>query len=187
MPRLVGILCCLHVFAVWGLTIGAVVWEWGLALGVSWAWWQVLLAAVIVVPAFLTLLGTSWRAGVDLTGGWLAPTVLLLIAILVPFTLLKSPFDLWSPSTLLVLAAVLMVVGLPWGRAVDPTLRMWLWPTATIGLPIAMLPVVLVFLSIGLVWFIDLGAAVAAAQRKDQYGRPRGFELPKIKPSRLTM
>ena len=36
-----------------------------------------------------------------------------------------------------------------------------------IGIPIAMLPVLLVFLSIGLVWFIDLGAAVAAAQRKD--------------------
>ncbi|TML07171.1 MAG: hypothetical protein E6F94_00240 [Actinobacteria bacterium] len=44
-----------------------------------------------------------------------------------------------------------------------------------------------VFLSIGLVWFIDLGAAIAAAQRKDQYDQPRKFELPKIKPSRLSM
>jgi hypothetical protein len=138
------------------------------------------------VPLFLIALGTSWRAGVDLTGGWLYPMVLLLIAIVVPLSLFKSAFDLWSPSTLLVLAALLTAIGLLWGLAVDPTLRMWLWPTAMIGLPIAMLPVLLIFLSIGLVLCIDLGAAIAAAQRKDQYGRPRSFELPRVKSSRLT-
>jgi hypothetical protein len=186
MPRLLGILCGLHVFAIWGLTIGALVWEWGPALGVSRPWWQVLFATVVVVPLFLIVLGTSWRAGVDLTGGWLSPMVLLLIAIFVPLILLKSAFDLWSPSTLLVSAALLTVIGLIWGLAVDPTLRMWLWPTAMIGLPIAMLPVLLIFLSTGLILCIDFGAAIAAAQRKDQYGRPRSFELPKVKPSRMT-
>jgi hypothetical protein len=186
MPRLAGALCGLHVLAVWGLTIGAAVWEWGPALGVSWPWWQVVLAALIVVPAFLIALGTSWRAGVDLTGGWLAPTALLLIAIVVPFALVNSAFELWSPSTLFVAVTALLLLGLLWGRAVDPSLRMWLWPTATIGLPVAMLPVLLIFLSIALVWFIDVGAAIAAASRKDQYGRSRGFELPKVRPSRLT-
>jgi hypothetical protein len=37
-----------------------------------------------------------------------------------------------------------------------------------------------------LVLCIDFGAAIAAARRKDQYGRPRSFELPKIGPSRVT-
>jgi hypothetical protein len=181
-----GGLCALHVLAVWGLTIGAVVWEWGPALGVSRPWWQVVLGALVVVPLFLTVLGTSWRAGVDLTGGWLSPMALLLVVIVVPLSLLDSAFDLWSPSTLLVAAGLLTAIGLIWGLAVDPTLRMWLWPTAMIGLPIAMLPVLLIFLSIGLVLCIDFGAAVAAARRKDQYGRPRPFELPKVKPSRVT-
>ena len=181
-----GGLCALHVLAVWGLTIGAVVWEWGPALGVSRPWWQVLLGAIIVAPLFLIVLGTSWRAGVDLTGGWLSPMALLLIVIVVPLSLLDSAFDLWSPSTLLVAAALLTVIGLVWGLAVDPALRMWLWPTAMIGLPIAMLPVLLIFLSIGLVLCIDFGAAVAAARRKDKYGRPRSFELPRVKPSRVT-
>jgi hypothetical protein len=119
-------------------------------------------------------------------GGWLSPMALLLIVIVVPLSLLDSAFDLWSPSTLLVAAAVLTVIGLVWGLAVDPTLRMWLWPTSMIALPIAVLPVLLIFLSIGLVLCIDFGAAIAAARRKDQYGRPRSFELPKVKPSRVT-
>jgi hypothetical protein len=80
-----------------------------------------------------------------------------------------------------------MLLGLLWGGAADPTLRMWLWPTALIGLPLAMLPVVLIVLSVGFVWFIDFGAAISAAPRKDAQGNRRGLKVPAVKPLRTRL
>src|SRR2546430_694771 len=83
---------------------------------------------VVVLVAFLIINGTGWRAGVDLTGGWLLPTALLAAAVLIPLVFAwPSSFKLsWSPFTLLFVAAVLFFLGLFWGIAVDPKLRMWL-------------------------------------------------------------
>jgi hypothetical protein len=186
LNRLLGALCGLQVIAVWVLTGTAVAWAWGPTL--AWRWWEIVLVA-IGVPAFLTVLGTSWRAGVDLTGGWLSPTLLLLAVAVVPLLLeWPSPFELdWSPFTLFFVATLLMLVGPLWGLAVDPTLRWWLWPTATIGLPIALLPVALIFLSSGLVWCIDLGAAIAKARRRAPDGSPQRFEVPRLRPGRLAL
>jgi hypothetical protein len=59
-----------------------------------------------------------------------------------------------------------VLVGLLWGLGIDRTLSWWLWPTAIIGLPIALIPLGLVFLSVALVWLIDLGASIAAESRE---------------------
>jgi hypothetical protein len=186
MNRLLGGLCSLQVLVVWALTITAVAWAWGPTL--SGAWWEIVLV-VAAVPAFLTVLGTSWRAGVDLTGGWLFPSLALVAVVVIPLCLeWPSPFELdWSPFTLLFVATLLMVLGPPWGLAVDPTLRWWLWPTAMIGLPIALLPVGLIFLSSGLVWSIDLGAAIAKARRRGPDGTRQPFKVPRLKPGRLAL
>jgi hypothetical protein len=182
MGKLLGGLFAAHVLAIWVLVIGAIAWKWGPSL----TWWEILLALAALV-GFLLVLGTGWRFGVDLTGGWLAPTALLAAAVLVPLVAAwPSPFDLgWTPFTLLLVAASLFFLGLLWGAAVDPQLRMWLWPTTMIGLPVALLPVGVILVAVRLVWFIDIGAAITASFRTDQYGNPRGFELPKIGPYRV--
>lgn len=186
MNRLRGGCCVLQVFAVWILTVAAVAWAWGPAL--SWNWWEITLV-IIAVPVSLTVLGTGWRVGVDLTGGWVSPMVLLLAAVVIPLVVTwPSPFKLgWSPFTLLFVATVLMLVGPLWGLAVDPSLRWWLWPTATMGLPIALIPVGLIFLSTGLVWFIDLGAALAKTRRRAPDGSRQEFEVPHLRPRRLAL
>jgi hypothetical protein len=72
----------------------------------------------------LTDLGDSWRAGVDLRGGWLFPQLMLVAALVVPLLLpWPSPFEGWSPFTLLLAATVLVFAGLPWRLVADPTLR----------------------------------------------------------------
>ena len=190
LNRLLGGCCALQVLAVWILTVSAVAWAWGPTL--TWHWW-VVLVVVLVVPvfltAFLTVLGTSWRAGVDLTGGWLLPT-LSLLAVVVLVLLLKwpSPFELgWSPFTLIFVATILTLLGPAWGFAVYPTLRWWLWPTTAIGLPIALIPVWLIFLSSALVWFIDFGAALARTRRRAPDGSRQPFERPRLRPARLAL
>jgi Protein of unknown function (DUF1353) len=182
MPRRLGLLFAVHVVAVWALTIAAVTWAWGDKIGwISWTWWQ---AALVPLGAlvFLALIGSSWRAGVDIKGGWLAPMLLGSALILVPLANEWTyPFELeLSPFTLLVVAAALMLVGLAWGLWVDPTLRYWLWPTALIALPLALIPAVLIFIALVLVMVIDLGAAVAVALRQKQSGEPLRVEMPTL-------
>ena len=74
---------------------------------------------------FLVVLGSSWRAGVDLTGGWLVPTFLTAAVVVIPLAIEWTyPFRLEaSPFTLLVGAGVLILLGPLWGLWVDPTLR----------------------------------------------------------------
>jgi len=189
MRHHLGVLFALHVVAVWGLTIGAVAWAWGDGLaGISWTWWQMTLAAV-AAAVFLVVLGSSWRAGVELTGGWLVPTLLTAAVVFVPLAIEWTyPFELdWSPFTLLVAAGVLTLVGPLWGLWVDPTLRGWLWPTAVIGLPLAVVPALLILAALVLVWLIDLGAAITASQRKTQLGGKRDFEIPSLEQTRVAL
>ena len=186
MNRLLGGCCAVQVLSAWLLTVGGIAWAWGPTA--AWSWWKIVLAVVAVV-VLLTILGTSWRLGVDLTGGWLSPTLVVLAGVVIPlYREWPSSFQLgWSPFTLLFVATLLTLLGPLWGLAVDPTLRWWLWPTAAIGLPIALVPVGLIFLSSGLVWFIELGAAVARSQRRAPDGTRERFERPRFRPGRLAL
>lgn len=186
MNKFLGGCCALHVLSVWILTVAAVAWAWAPTL--SWHWWTIVVI-VVAVAILLTALGTSWRAGVDLTGGWLVPTLVLLALVVIPLIgRWPSPFELgWSPFTLLFVATLLTLLGPLWGLAVDPDLRWWLWPTSTIGLPIGLIPVGLIFLSSGLVWFIDLGAAIAKTRRRTPDGTREPFAVPQFKPGRLAL
>jgi hypothetical protein len=186
LNKLLGGVCGVQVLAVWTLSIAGLAWAWGPTL--AWRWWEIVLV-VAGAAAFLVVLGTSWRWGVDLTGGWLVPT-LLLLGLMVLLLVLKWPssFDLgWSPFTLFFVATLLMLLGPLWGFAVDQRLRGWLWPTVAIGLPIALLPVALIFLASGLVWLIDLGAALARAGRRAPDGTREPFEMPQLRPGRLAL
>jgi hypothetical protein len=177
-----GLLFAVHVLAVWGLTIGAVAWAWGDAIGwVAWTWWQVALAPLAAL-VFLFLIGSSWRAGVDVKGGWLVPMVLGSLVILVPLANEWTyPFELeLSPFTLLVAAGILTLIGPLWGMWVDATLRGWLWPTALIALPLALVPAALILIAIALVWVIDFGAAIAVALRRKERGQPLEVEVPEL-------
>jgi hypothetical protein len=145
---------------------------------VSWPWWVKVPvgAAVLALVAGLALgvLGGSWRAGVDITGGWLAPT-LVLTAIVLVLLLRIGTWPLW-------LALVLMVLGPLWGVYVAKPLRWWLWPTSVIGLPISLLPIALIFAAVFLVWCIDVGAMLAKWLRRDG-----PLDLPSVTPSRLPL
>jgi Protein of unknown function (DUF1353) len=165
----------LHVVAVWGLLIAALLWMWPELWPNSWK--QVALALALV-PPFLVVMGSSWRAGANATAGWL-PTALMVAPVVVLLGIAGSGRAFW----LLLAVLALVLLGHVWGLAVDPTLRWRLWPTALIGLPIAAIPVGLIFLSILLAWFVDLGASIAASPSNDR-GRRRGFELPGFEPSR---
>jgi hypothetical protein len=171
----------LHVFAVWGLLIAAVLWMWPELWPDTWR--QVALA-LLLLPLFLIVIGSSWRAGANATD-WL-PTLLMTAPILVLLGIAwsgKFELDQNRAFWMFLGVFVLVLLGHVWGLAVDRTLRWRLWPTALVGLPIAAIPVGLIFLSIVLVWFIDLGAAIAATPSQDR-GRRRGFELPGFEPSR---
>ena len=165
----------LHVFAVWGLLIGALLWMWPELWPNTWK--QVALALALI-PPFHVGIASSWRAGANATAGWL-PTTLMAAPVVVLVGIAGSGTAFW----LLLGVLALVLLGHVWGLAVDRTLRWRLWPTALIGLPIAAIPVGLIFLSIVLVWFVDLGASIAASPSQDR-GRRRGFELPGFEPSR---
>jgi hypothetical protein len=178
-----GLLFGLHVVAVWALTIWAIVWAWGDGIGgVGWSAWQIVLAALVGL-GFLVVVGSSWRAGVDLRGGWLFPTAMTILLIIVPLANEWTyPLELaLEPFTLLVGALVLTLAGPLWGLWVDPTLRGWLWPTALIALPIAVIPAALILVAVVLVWLVDLGASLAACLRKTPSGGERPFELPSLR------
>jgi hypothetical protein len=183
MRRGLGLVFGLHLIAVWTLTIWGIVWAWGDGIaGVGWNAWQVVLAALAGL-AFLVVVGSSWRAGVDLRGGWLVPTAMTTALIVAPLANEWTyPLELdLDPFTLLAAALVLTLAGPLWGLWVDPTLRGWLWPTALIALPIAAIPVALILLAIVLVWLVDLGASLAASLRKTPAGGDRPFELPSLR------
>jgi Protein of unknown function (DUF1353) len=178
-----GLVFGLQLVTVWALTIWAIVWAWGDGIGgIGWSWWQVVLVA-LVVPAFLVVVGSSWRAGVDLRGGWLVPTALTSLLIIVPLANEWTyPLELdLAPFTLLLAALVLTLAGPLWGLWVDPTLRGWLWPTALIALPVAVIPAALILVAVIVVWLVDLGASVAASLRKTPGGGERPFELPPLR------
>jgi Protein of unknown function (DUF1353) len=164
-----------HVFATWGLLIAALLWMWPELRPNTW--WKVALV-LAVLPPFLVVIGTSWRAGANLTTGWL-PTALMAAPVAVLIAIAGSGVAFW----LLLGVLALVLFGHVWGLAVDRMLRWRLWPTALVGLPIAAIPVGLIFLSILLVWFVDLGASIAASFSEER-GRRRGFELPGLETDR---
>ena len=211
MDKLLAALFTVHVYAVWGFAIGGAAWAWGDLLWRDWApsisffpaWAvQTLAVAVGVLIAFsllLLLLGGAWRAGIKNTGGWafVLVAVAALLGVLlwlarpstVEFELPSTVAFEWSPFTLLALALALHVLGVFWGlAAADRALWRWLWPTALIGLPIAALPVGLIFLSVYLVGLIDVGAAVTRALQTDERtGKRYRLELPDVKPTQFPI
>jgi uncharacterized protein DUF1353 len=196
-----------HVYAVWLLLVAAIAWAWGTEI---WSWGPVLWPDewdVPVVPAELAnaavvglgvlavigllafVLGGTWRAGRDNTGGWTYALVVM-VAIIGVLIWLERPWTLaleWSPLNLLLAALVLLLLGLVWGLAAHRSLRGWLWPTALIGLPIALFPVGLIFVSVYLVRLIDEGAARVRATQTDEQGQPLVYKKPDIKPTRAPL
>jgi uncharacterized protein DUF1353 len=170
----------LHVLFLWAALIVAVASSVGPHVWHSpWTVARIAGATLVTVGAvfgFAFVMGLFWRAGIDHSGGWLAPA-------LPPLTIcvFGAYFTWWGiTSSLYVAAAVLAVAGVVWGKAVDPTLQYWLWPTAVIGLPVAILPLALIFAAVAVVWAVDVGAALAAAPTRDETGRRRGFDWPDV-------
>jgi hypothetical protein len=175
----------IHVFATWGLLIIALLWMWPELWPDSWTQLFLTLGAILL---FLVVMGSSWRAGANITAGWL-PTALMTAPVLILLGIAwsgKFELDQGVAFWLLLGVLALVLLGHLWGLAVDRTLRWRLWPTSLVGLPIATIPVGLIFLSIVLVWFVDLGASVAASFSED-HGRRRGFELPGLRPYRKQL
>jgi hypothetical protein len=117
-----GLVFGLHLVTVWALTIWGLVWAWGDGVaGVGWNRWQLFLV-VLAGLAFLLVIGSSWRAGVDLRGGWLVPMLLACALVVVPLANEWTyPFRLeLAPFTLLAAALGLTLVGPLWGLWVDP-------------------------------------------------------------------
>jgi hypothetical protein len=207
MGKKTGALFAAHVYAVWLLLVGALGWAWGATI---WSWgpalWPdrwgerllpgevanavfVAVGCLMVIGVLAFSLGGAWRAGRDNTGGW-AYAIVVIGLIIVALLWLERPWSLeleWSPLNLLLASLVLLLLGLLWGVAVDPSLRGWLWPTALIGLPIAMFPVGLIFVSVYLVRLIDEGAARVRAGQKDEQGTPLVYKKPDVKPTRSPL
>lgn len=175
------ILFCAHVLLLWACFTTAVAMSLGPHVWHSpWTLWRIsgaTLLTLLGVFGFAFVMGLFWRAGIDRSGGWLAPALPLLTICAI------GAYVTWSDVTawLYVSAAVLAVAGVIWGKAVDPTLEYWLWPTAVIGLPVAILPLALIFAAVAVVWAVDVGAALAAAPTRDETGRRRGFDWPDVK------
>lgn len=169
----------LQALAVWGLLITGLVWVWGAGID-HWDWYWKLLVAAGGLLVFEVLLGACWRAGVDTWWGpVLVPALLEVVAVVALVDEARGP----GPTTafwVLLAAALLLPLGFLWGGGVDPSLRFWLWPTSLVGLPIVVIPAVLIVFAAILVWLVDLGAeAVAAARDGD-----RDFKRPFLRPPR---
>lgn len=209
LGRARGVLFAAHVLAFWValaaaffIAWGATIWELGPTLWPDdvdpvpfvpgWVWNVVAIVAVQIaaVGLFLLFLGGAWRAGRPRRAGWLLPIVALavVVVVLAAFEWPWSPAREWSPVNLLAAAFVLLLTGLLWGAAVDRSLWGWLWPTALIGLPIALLPIGLILLAVLLVRLIDEGAArVRGWQRDEETGERIGYDPPKAKPTHFPL
>jgi hypothetical protein len=203
-----GAVLSAHVLLIWGLLAAALVkawgptiWSWGPSIWPDgwdpvpwvpdWLWNTALILAgtLVALRVFLTALGGAWRAGRRNTGGWLIP-IAALAALIVVLLWLERPWSLdlqWSPFNLLVSALLLLLNGPVWGAGVDRSLWGWLWPTALIGLPVAAMPLVLIFASVYLVRAIDRGAARVRALQKDETGARIGYDEPDVKPSHFPI
>jgi hypothetical protein len=180
------VLFCVHVLLLWAVFITAVASSVGPHLWHSpWTIPRIVGATLLTllgVFGFAFVMGLCWRAGVDHSGGWLAPALpLLAICALGTYFTWPDPGTSGFRAFLYIAAAALAVLGVIWGKAVDPTLEYWLWPTAVIGLPVAILPLALIFAAVAVVWVVDVGAALAAAPTRDESGRRRGFDWPNVK------
>jgi hypothetical protein len=207
MGKWPGLIFGAHVYAFWGLLLGAIGWRWGsdiwalgprllpgdfslppvLAVIANVLFVAALILAVIALLALL--LGGAWRAGRDNTGGW-AIALALLAVVIGALIALEWPLPLkfeWSPLNMLFAALALLLLGVLWGFGVHHSLRGWLWPTALIGLPIALIPVGLIFIAVFLVRAIDEGAARVRARQKNDQGERIGYQKPEIKPTRTPI
>jgi hypothetical protein len=174
------VLFTLNALGVWVALLVSVLIMWGPLIWSGSVGGKLLRIAValFLVVCFAFLLGLVWRIGVyRLPVGWVLPVLALGALIVVPIFIEWSAegLDTW-PAWLLIGSLALFVLGLAW-RGVDPTLRGWLWPTTLIGLPVAAIPLGLIFLSLALVWLADLGAVTA----RDRSKMPK--HLPDVVPS----
>jgi hypothetical protein len=176
----------LQALAVWGLLITGLVWVWGAGID-PWQWyWKALVAASGLI-VFEVLLGVLWRASVSLRrqalsfqpGAALVPALLGAVALVALVDEWRGP----GPTRafwVLLFAAVLLPLGFVWRAAVDPEWRDWLWPTALVGLPVVVIPGVVIVFSTLLALVVDFGASAAAAARDPE----RAFKAPSVRPYR---
>jgi Protein of unknown function (DUF1353) len=181
------VLFCLHVLLLWASLITAVALSVGPHVWHSpWTVPRIIgatLLTLLAVFVFAFVMGLCWRSGIEIRGGWLAPAVPLLAICAVGAYFSWPDSGTWTLTfSLFIASAVLAVLGPVWGGAVDPTLKHWLWPTAVIGLPVAVLPLALIFAAVAVVLAVDVGAALAAARTRDERGRRRGFRWPTARP-----
>lgn len=151
----------LQALAVWGLLITGLVWVWGAGID-PWQWyWKALVAASGLI-VFEVLLGVLWRASVSLRrqalsfqpGAALVPALLGAVALVALVDEWRDP----GPTRafwVLLFAAVLLPLGFVWRAAVDPEWRDWLWPTALVGLPVVVIPGVVIVFSTLLALVVD--------------------------------
>lgn len=169
----------LQALAIWGLLITGLVWVWGTGID-PWQWYSKALVAAGGLILFEVLLGMFWRAGLGFRPG------AVLVPVLLGAVALVALVDEWrGPGTtrafwVLLVAAVLLPLGFLWGAAVDGRLRAWLWPTSLVGLPVVVIPGVVIVFSAFLAWVIDLGASAVAAARDPG----RTFQTPAVRPYR---
>lgn len=197
-----GLLFSAHVLAVWMLAVAGLSWAWARALwDIAWPLGRDTAGLVLAAAITLVVLGFVWRYSVDRRGGWIVATAWIAspiaVGLLESRRQWRSLGDLslessWtfvsgiSPFVLLTASAVLLIVGLLiWGSAVDRSLRWWLWPTALLGLPIALLPCLLILAAVGIIWLIDAGAAVAAAARGERPADDLDDDEKEAAPSRI--
>lgn len=169
----------LQALAVWGLLITGLVWVWGAGID-SWEWyWKALVAGVGLI-VFELLLGAFWRAGLGFpAGSALVPVLLGAVALVALSDEWRGPGPTKAFWVLLV-AVLLLPLGFLWGATVDPMWRAWLWPTSLVGLPVVVIPGVLIAFSAFLAWLIDVGATAVAAARDPE----RAFQVPAVRPYR---
>lgn len=176
-PWWARIAAALHLVAVWAALVWIAVASWPPPLWPdTWSVGTTVLA-VAVLAAALVALGVLWR--ISVTKRVLGPLALIPFEVVAVAGLTESR-TFWPG----VAAAILVPLGLLWGRLVDPALSTALWPTALIGVAVAGLPLIPILLAVALLWFVDVGAALVAAGTRKPNGELRGFEIPNPTPYR---